>query len=155
MGAAVATSRETKRKLAQSQVALPKLAVGEFVLCARVCRQGVMPRLMSIWTSPRRVVVADHAHVCSVQSIVSVAVPSVHFARLRLYADSQLKITAEVEDAFPYSYARGEFHTNALVHIADDEKGNIIVSVDWIEFDAGGCTWESLRTIHSSAPKLL
>ena len=39
--AAVAVSRETKRKIAQGKAVLPKFAVGDFVLYARVRRQGV------------------------------------------------------------------------------------------------------------------
>ena len=39
--AAVAVSRETKRKIAQDKAVLPKFAVGDFVLYARVRRQGV------------------------------------------------------------------------------------------------------------------
>ena len=45
--AAVAESRETKRKIAQDKAVLPKFAVGDFVLYARVRRQGVTPKLMS------------------------------------------------------------------------------------------------------------
>ena len=54
--AAVAVSRETKRKIAQGKAVLPKFAVGDFVLYARVRMQGVTPKLMSTWTGPWRVV---------------------------------------------------------------------------------------------------
>ena len=88
MQEAVAVSRETKCKLARGQAVFPKLAVGDFVLYARVRRQGVASKLLSTWTGPGRVVGADHAHVHSVQKIVSGAVHSAHVARPRLYADS-------------------------------------------------------------------
>ncbi|CAN0054885.1 unnamed protein product [Sphacelaria rigidula] len=68
--AAVAVSRQTKRKLAQGQAVLPKFALGDFVLYARIHKQGVTPKLMSTWTGPWRVVGADHAHEYSVQNIV-------------------------------------------------------------------------------------
>ena len=61
--AAVAVSRETKRKIAQA--VLPKFAVGDFVLYARVRRQGVTPNMTSTWSGPWRVVGADHSHVYS------------------------------------------------------------------------------------------
>ena len=64
--AAVAVSRETKRKTAQGKAVLPKFTVGDFVLYARVRRQGVTPKVMSTWTGPCRVVGADHSHVYSV-----------------------------------------------------------------------------------------
>ena len=50
--AAVAESCETKPKIAQGKAALPKFAVGDFVLYARVRRHGVTPKLMSTWTGP-------------------------------------------------------------------------------------------------------
>ena len=50
--AAVAVSRDSKRKIAQRKAVLPKFAVGDFVLYARVRRQGVTPKLMSTWTGP-------------------------------------------------------------------------------------------------------
>ena len=41
---------------------------------------------------------------------------------------------------------------NALMHVAEDDQGDVIVLVDWEGFDAEERTWESLRKIHSSAP---
>ncbi|CAM9952693.1 unnamed protein product, partial [Sphacelaria rigidula] len=38
--------------VAQGQAVLPKFAVGDFVLYARVRRQDVMPKLMCTWTGP-------------------------------------------------------------------------------------------------------
>ena len=43
-------SRETKRKRAQGKAVLPKFAVGDLVLYARVRKLGVTPKLMSTWT---------------------------------------------------------------------------------------------------------
>ena len=82
MQAAVAVSRENKRKIAQGKAVLPKLAIGDFVLYARVRGQGVTPKLMSTWTGQWRVVGSDHSHVCSVQNIVSGKVHTAHVARL-------------------------------------------------------------------------
>ena len=44
---------------------------------------------------------------------------------------------------------------NALVHVAEDDDGNIIVLVDWEGFNSEERTWESLRKIHSSAPEFV
>ena len=41
---------------------------------------------------------------------------------------------------------------NALMHVAEDDQGDVIVLVDWEGFDAEERTWESLRKSHSSAP---
>ena len=75
-----------------------------------------------------------------------------HVARLRFYADADLNITAEVNDVFQHSYAQGECRMIALMHVAGDDQGDVIVLVDWEGFDAEERTWESLRKIHFSAP---
>ena len=41
---------------------------------------------------------------------------------------------------------------NALMHVAQDDQGDVIVLVDWEGFDAEDRTWDSLRKIHFSAP---
>ena len=41
---------------------------------------------------------------------------------------------------------------NALMHVAEDDQGDVIVLVDWEGFNAEERTWESLHKIHSSAP---
>ena len=38
---------------------------------------------------------------------------------------------------------------NALMHVAEDDQGDVLV--DWEGFDAEERTWESLRKMHSSA----
>ena len=73
-------------------------------------------------------------------------------ARLRFYADADLNITAEIKDVYEHSYAQGQCRINALMHVAEGDKGDVIVLVDWEGFDAEERTWESLRKIHSSAP---
>ena len=88
----------------------------------------------------------------SVQNIVSGKVHTAHVGRLRFYADADLNITAEIKDVFQHSYGQGECRMNALMHVAEDDRGDVIVLVDWEGFDAEERTWESLRNIHSSAP---
>ena len=100
---------------------LPKFAIGDFVLYARVRRQGVTPKLMSTWSGPWRVVGNYNHHVYSAQNIVSGKVHTAHVARLRFYADTaDLNITAEIKDVFQPSYAQGECRMNALMHVAED-----------------------------------
>ena len=75
-----------------------------------------------------------------------------HVARLRFHTDGDLNITAEVKDVFKHSYAQGECRMNALMHVAEDDQGDVIVLDDWEGFDAEERTWETIRKIHSSAP---
>ena len=67
------------------------------------------------------------------------------------YADADLNITAEIKDVVQHSYAQGECRMNALMHVTEDDQGDVIVLVDWEGFDAEERKWESLRKIHSSA----
>ena len=83
--------------------------------------------------------------------IVSGKVHTGHVARLRFYADADLNITAEIKDVVQHSYAQGECRMNALMHVTEDDQGDVIVLVDWEGFDAEERKWESLRKIHSSA----
>ena len=43
---------------------------------------------------------------------------------------------AEIKDVFQHSYAQGECRMNALMHVADDDQGDVIVLVNWKSFDA-------------------
>ena len=89
------------------------------------------------------------------QDVVSDAVHSAYVARLRFYADSQLHITTELKGVFRHSYAQRECRINALVHVAEDDDGNVIDLVDWEGFDYEERAWESLWKIHSSAPEFV
>ena len=91
---------------------------------------------MSTWTGPWRVVGANHSHLYSVQNIFSGKLHTAHIARLRFYADADLSITAEIKDVFQHSYTQGECRMNALMHVADDDQGDVIVLIDWEVFDA-------------------
>ena len=86
------------------------------------------------------------------QHIDSGKVHTAHVARLGFYADADLNITAEIKDVIHHSYAQGECRMNVLMHVAEDDQGDVIVWVDWEGFDREERTWEFLRRIHSSAP---
>ena len=111
------------------------------------------PKFVSTWTGPWRVVGANHSHVYSVQNIVSGKVHTAHVARLRFrfYADADLNITAKIKHVFQQSYAQGECRMNALMHVAEDDQGDVIVLVDWEGFDAEERTWESCLLYTSDA----
>ena len=77
---------------------LPHFTVGDYVLVARVSRQGKHRKLMSTWTGPWRAANDDKEHVDAVQhlvSLVSAELRDVHVARMRVYADDKLEITVE------------------------------------------------------------
>ena len=66
---------------------LPHFTVGDYVLVARVSKQGKHCKLMSTWTGPSRVANGDKEHVYAVQHLVTVELRDVHVARMRFYAD--------------------------------------------------------------------
>ena len=62
---------------------------------------------------------------------------------------------AEIKYVFQHSYAQGKYRMNALMHVAEDDQGDVFVLVDWEGFDAEERTWESRHKIHYSAPDFL
>ena len=98
---------------------------------ARVRRPGVTPKLMATWTGPWWVVGAHHPHLFEIQNIVSGRVHTVHAARLRFYADSQLNITADVKNVFQHAFNQGQFRMAGVVRVAEADDRSLIVLVDW------------------------
>ena len=70
--------------------------VGDYVLVARVSRQGKYRKLMSTWTGPWRVANDDKEYVYAVQHLVTAKPRDVDVARMRVYAYDKLEITGEL-----------------------------------------------------------
>ena len=97
---------------------------------------------------------AHHPHVFEIQNIVSGRVQTAHVARLRLYADSQLNVTADIKDVFQHAFNQGQFEMAAIVRVAEAEDRSLIVLVDWVGFEIEERTWEPLKNIFEAAPDL-
>ena len=95
----VKKNRERQRQAA-SRGQLLNLAMGDYVMVARVRRPGSTPKLVTTWTGPWRIVTADKVHVYDVQSIVTSEVKDVYVVRLRFYADKDLERTAASKEVF-------------------------------------------------------
>ena len=80
---------------------LPHFTVGDYVLVARVSRQGTSKhrKLMTTWIGPWRVA-NDKEHVYAVQHLVIAELRNVHVVRMRFNADTQFEITGELLKAF-------------------------------------------------------
>ncbi|CAN0286125.1 unnamed protein product, partial [Scytosiphon promiscuus] len=102
--------------------------VGDCVLCARVRRPGVTPKLIATWTGPRRVVGAHHPHVFEIQNVVS--------------ADSQLNVAADVKIVLQDANTQEHFQMAGIVRMAEAEDRSLIVLVDWVGFEVEERTWE-------------
>ena len=84
---------------------LPHFTVGNYVLVARVSRQGKYRKLMSTLTRPWRVA-NDKEHVYAVQHLVTAELRDVHVARMRFYADDKLGFTPMTSSRLPASSSR-------------------------------------------------
>ena len=123
---------------------MPNFEVSDYVLYARVRRPGVTPKLMATWTGPWRVVGAHHPHLLGIRNIVSGRVQTAHVARLRFYADSQLNVTAHVNNIFQHALTQGQFQMAGVVRKVEADDRSLIVLVDWVDFEVDERTWEPL-----------
>ena len=97
------------------RVFLKQLMAGASRRTKRVARNRVIQE--DAWTAERvRAWRAAHWHTA-------------HVARLRFCADADLNVTAEIKDVFQHSYAQGQCRMNALMHVAEDDQGDVIVLV--------------------------
>ena len=93
---------------------LPHFTVGDYVLVARVSRQGKHCKLMSTLTGPWRVANDDKEHVHAVQHLVTAELRDVYVARMRVYADDQLEITDELLKGYQNLENQGEYHIRSI-----------------------------------------
>ena len=131
----VAAERERRRRESSAGLELPSFEVGDDLLHARVRRQGVTPKLMATWTGPWRVVGSHHPHFFEIQNIVSGRVHTPHVARLRVYAHSQLNVTADVKNVVQHAFNQGQFQMAGVVHVAEADDRSLVVLVDWVGFE--------------------
>ena len=95
----------------------PHFTVSDCVLVARVSRQGKHRKLMNTWTGPWRVANDDKEHAYAVQHLITAELRDVHVARMRFYADDQLKITDELLKVFQQLENQGEYHIRSISSI--------------------------------------
>lgn len=80
---------------------LPSFGVGEYMMVARVNKRSKLNRYVSTWTSPWPVVSATGGqHVYGVENIVTGERKEVQVARMSLYVDYSLAVTAELLEVF-------------------------------------------------------
>ena len=79
---------------------LPHFTVGDYVMVARVSRQGKHRKQMITWTGPWRVANDDKEHVYAVQHLITAELRDVHEPRMPFYADDKLEITGELLKVF-------------------------------------------------------
>ena len=93
---------------------LPHFTVDDYVLVARVSKQGKHRKLMSTWTGPSRVANDGKEHVCAEQHLVTTELRDVHVARMRSYADDQLEITGELLKVFQQLENLDEYYIRSI-----------------------------------------
>ena len=121
---------------------LPHFTVGDYVLVARVSKQGKHRKRMSTWTGQWRVATDDKEHVHAVQHLVTGELRDFHEARMRFYADDQLEITGELLKVFQQLENQGEYHMPGISAIKRAASGDeFVVKVAWEGLEEAESTW--------------
>ena len=153
--ARVTQAREQSRERA-SRGELPQFTVGDYVLVARVRKQGRNQKLMNTWTGPWRVTNDDKEHVYTVANIITGETREVHVTRMQFYADSDLKITQAVKDVFQHVDQQGEYHIRGITRVKKANRGEeYVVLVQWEGLDDAEETWEPVSRVLEDAPTVL
>ena len=130
-GVDAAMARFERHRVWDRGKTLPHFTVGDYVLVARVSRQGKRRKLKSTLTGPWRVANDDKEHVYAVQHSVTAELHDVHVAKMRFYADDKLEITGELT-VIQQLENQSEYHIRIISGIkravSDDE---LIVKVAW------------------------
>ena len=154
-GDVVAAARQKSRDRASRGV-LPSFMVGDYVLVARVTRQGRNHKLVSSWTGPWRVVNDDRDHLYVVQNIVTGETRDVHVARMLFYCDAILRVTSRLQDSFQHLEHQAEYHIRGIPEIKKATLGDeYVVLVQWERLDEAKSTWEPVSRILEDAPAML
>ena len=93
---------------------LPHFTVGNYVLVARVSRQGKHRKLITTWIGPWRVADDDKEHVYAAQHLVT--------AELR---DDKLEITRELLKIYQQLKNQGEYHIRSISAIKRAVSGSL------------------------------
>jgi hypothetical protein len=145
----VSTSHQRQRQQgrnAEGKGALPNFAIGDYVLKARVRRQGTTPKLAATWCGPYRVTAASAGHVFEVQHLLTGQLSSAHVSRLSFYADSNFEVTTAVKDHIELVESQGLFEMERLVAVRKNATG-LEVLVAWSGFEEAEWTWELLEQL--------
>ena len=135
---------------------LPSFTVGDYVLLARVSRQGKHRRLMSTWTGPWRVANDDKEHVRALQHLVTAKLCDVHVARMRFYANDHLEITGELLKVFQLLENQDWYHmwsSSATKRAATGDEFD--VKVAWERLEETGSTSGPVPRAFHGAPTVL
>ena len=150
------THQRQQRRERASRGELPHFTVGDYVLVARVRKQGKHPKLMSTWTGPWRIENDDREHVYNVSNIVTGETREAHVTRMRLYADNSLNVTAPFKEVFQHIHQQGEYHIRAITGVRQARMGDeYVVQVQWEGLEDEEGTWEFVSQILEDAPTIL
>ena len=134
---------------------LPNFTVGDYVLVARVSRQGQHRKLITTWTGPWRVANDDKAHVYAMQHLATAELRDVHVARMPVFADDKLEITGE-RKVFQQLENQGEYHIRSISSFKRVARGDkFVVKVARERLEEAKSTWEPVSRVFHDAPAVL
>ena len=128
-------------------------SVGDYVLVARVSRQGKYRKLMSTWTGPWRVANDDKEHVYAVQHLVTAELRDVHVARMwftpMISSRSSASSAKQLEN-------QGEYHIRSISAIKGAAIGDeFVVKVAWEGLEEAESIWEPVSRVFHDAPAVV
>ena len=95
-------------------------------------------------------------YVYVVENIVSGETRDVHVARMRFYADRDLKVDKRLCDVFQHQEHQGEYHIRGITAVKPAKYGNeYLVNVMWEGLEDEESTWEPVSRVFADAPAVL
>ena len=147
--------RQQTRTLS-SRGELPHFTVGDYVLVARVRKEGKHAKLMATWTGQWQVASDDREHVYVVQHLITGEPREAHVARMRLFFDGQLHVTSQLREIFQQLEHLAEYHIEEMTTAKRAARGDeFVVFVKWMGLDEAEGTWEPVSRVMTDAPAIL
>jgi hypothetical protein len=123
-----ASQREIRRKYASKASQPMNFGVGDYVLFS-IPETPKQLKLSMRWQGPYRVVEARDMYVFSVENIVPNERQMKHGSRLRLYSDSKLDVTVDVQQQKQHNAQGGLYSIESIVDVNEDTQE---ILIKWI-----------------------
>lgn len=130
---------------------LPNYSVGDYVLCATLSeKQGPSRRSRLKWKGPYQIVKQSSDWDFTIKHLVSSKCMQAHACRLKFYCDSQLNVTADLQQQIMHDQNQNGYTVESIVgHSATH------LHIKWLGFDEQDNTWEPFDIIKEDIPDMV
>lgn len=126
---------------------IPNFIVGSYVMVSSV---GHVPKLVSNWTGPYRVVEVVNSHIYKVQDLLKEdRFLTVHAARMLTFRNDFLHTEIGVKEQA--AYFKSGFEVNAILDCRQGDALSFEVWINWLGFDTMDNTWEDAKGVWDTA----